>query len=88
MRQKFLESIGTAIAYFDRETQVKMTPVDFYPDYYPEAPCSTANGRVMVPEPFDGRELGDDFKNLRPPLPEFTLFNGMMVARPRSLAFP
>jgi len=81
LRRAFLESVEEAIGYLDRYTQVKMTPVPFYPDYYPEAPCSTVNGRIMEPVPFDARALGDDFKKLRPPLPEFTLFGGMMVSR-------
>ncbi len=81
LRKAFLDSVEAAIGYLDRHTQVKMTPVPFYPDYYPDAPCSTVNGRIMEPLPFDGRELGRDFTKLRPPLPEFTLFGGMMVSR-------
>jgi succinate dehydrogenase/fumarate reductase flavoprotein subunit len=36
---------------------------------------------VLEPVTFDGAKLGVHFKRLRPPLPEFTLFGGMMVNR-------
>ena len=52
-----------------------------YPDYYPDMPGATAGGRVLEPVTFDGAKLGTNFGRLRPPLPEFTLFGGMMVNR-------
>jgi hypothetical protein len=36
---------------------------------------------VLEPVAFDGTRLGANFSRLRPPLPEFTLFGGMMVNR-------
>jgi succinate dehydrogenase/fumarate reductase flavoprotein subunit len=55
--------------------------VKTYPDDYPDKPGSTAGGRVLEPVSFDGATLGANFARLRPPLPEFTLFGGMMVNR-------
>jgi succinate dehydrogenase/fumarate reductase flavoprotein subunit len=55
--------------------------VKVYPDYYPDRPGATAGGRVLEPVTFDGARLGANFRRLRPPLPEFTLFGGMMVNR-------
>ncbi|MCG8545315.1 MAG: FAD-binding protein [Alphaproteobacteria bacterium] len=81
LRDAFLESAPAAIAYLQRHTAVRLAPVAAYPDYYPEAEGATTRGRVLEPIPFDGRELGAAFALLRPPLPEFTLFGGMMVAR-------
>ena len=52
-----------------------------YPDYYPERLGATVGGRVLEPVVFDGTRLGASFARLRPPLPEFTLFGGMMVNR-------
>lgn len=80
-RNWFLRRGPEAIDYLDRNTEVKLVPLKFYPDYYPNAAGATTCGRIMEPLPFDARELGADFKRLRPPLAEFTLFNGMMVAR-------
>ncbi|NQW01780.1 MAG: FAD-dependent oxidoreductase [Rhodospirillales bacterium] len=80
-RAYFLERGPEAIRYLDANSEVKLTPLAFYPDYYPQAPGASTSGRVMEPLAFDARELGADFKRLRPPLPEFTLFGGMMIAR-------
>jgi succinate dehydrogenase/fumarate reductase flavoprotein subunit len=82
LRRAFLEAAPNVIAYLQLRTSVQLKPVPFYPDYYPGAAGATTNGRVLEPVPFDGRELGPAFDLLRPPLQEFTLFGGMMVARP------
>jgi len=82
MRDAFLDKAPEAIAYLAEHTSVQLKPVPTYPDYYPEAEGSTTRGRVLEPVPFDARELGAAFRWIRSPLPEFTLFGGMMVARP------
>lgn len=87
LRRIFLERAPEAIDYLDRNTEVKLRPLEFYPDYYPDAPGATRCGRTLEPLPFDARNLGADFKVLRPPLPEFTLFKGMMIARPDIVHF-
>ena len=38
-------------------------------------------GRALEPVPFDARALGDDINLIRPPIPEFCLFDGMMIDR-------
>ena len=81
LRARYLAEAPKAIEYLESHTSVRLTPVPFYPDYYPDVPGATLRGRVLEPVPFDARELGDWFPKLRPPLPEFTLFGGMMVAR-------
>jgi succinate dehydrogenase/fumarate reductase flavoprotein subunit len=81
VREAFLARAPEAIEYLEARTAVALKPVMFYPDYYPDLPGATLGGRVLEPVPFDARELGRDFNLLRPPLPEFTLFGGMMVDR-------
>jgi succinate dehydrogenase/fumarate reductase flavoprotein subunit len=81
LREAFLARGPEAIAYFEARTALAFKPVTFYPDYYPDLPGATLGGRVLEPVPFDARELGRHFGMLRPPLPEFTLFGGMMVDR-------
>jgi succinate dehydrogenase/fumarate reductase flavoprotein subunit len=81
LRSAFLASADAAIAYLDRSTSVRLKPVVDYPDYYPDLPGATSGGRVLEPVAFDGRKLGEKFRLLRPPLPEFMLFGGMMVDR-------
>src|SRR4029077_8388014 len=70
-----------AIDYLERNTEVRLQPVKVYPDYYPDRLGAPAGGRVLEPIAFDGTRLGANFSRLRPPLPEFTLFGGMMVNR-------
>ena len=81
LRKEFLTRGAEAIDFLEAHTQVRLQPVKTYPDYYPDLPGATAGGRVLEPVAFDGLELGENFKRLRPPLPEFTLFGGMMVNR-------
>ncbi|OGA39608.1 MAG: succinate dehydrogenase, partial [Betaproteobacteria bacterium RIFCSPLOWO2_12_FULL_62_13] len=81
LRETYLTRAPEAIEYLESRTALAFKPVTFYPDYYPDLPGATLGGRVLEPVPFDGRELGRHFSLLRPPLPEFTLFGGMMVDR-------
>ena len=81
LREAFLAHGPEAVDYLEAHTEVRLQPVKNYPDYYPEKPGSTAGGRVLEPVSFDGAALGANFARLRPPLPEFTLFGGMMVNR-------
>ncbi len=81
LRDTFLSRGPEAIDYLEANTEVRLQPVKVYPDYYPDMPGATAGGRVLEPVSFDGTNLGKRFGRLRPPLPEFTLFGGMMVNR-------
>lgn len=81
VREAFLARAGEAVAYLESRTCLKVQTVPVYPDYYPDLPGATAGGRVLEALPFDGMELGKHFALLRPPLPEFTLFGGMMISR-------
>jgi succinate dehydrogenase/fumarate reductase flavoprotein subunit len=78
---RFLEQADRAIAAIEELTALRLRPVKTYPDYYPDLPGATLGGRVLEPETYDARRLGDAFKLLRSPLPEFMLFDGMMVDR-------
>lgn len=79
--EAFLDACDLAIQYLEQHTTLKLRPVKRYPDYYPDLSGATLGGRVLEPLPFDGRELGNHFSQLRWPLPEFMLFGGMMVSR-------
>lgn len=81
LRSIFLANADKAIAYLERKTSVRLKPVKLYPDYYPNLPGATTGGRVLEPVPFDGRALGEHFRLLRWPLPEFMLLGGMMIDR-------
>ncbi len=80
-RSAFLSRCNEALDYLERRTSLLFRPVIRYPDYYQSAPGSTTGGRVLEPVPFEGTRLGRYFNLLRSPLPEFTLFGGMMIDR-------
>jgi succinate dehydrogenase/fumarate reductase flavoprotein subunit len=87
VREAFLSNAAGAIAWLEAHTSVRLQPVPVYPDYYPDLPGAALGGRVLEPVAFDATRLGAAFALLRPPLPEFTLFGGMMVARPEIAHF-
>ena len=77
----FIEQGDAALRHIEAVTALRLRPVLRYPDYHPDLPGATEGGRVLEPMPFDGTLLGPWFAKLRPPLPEFTVFGGMMVHR-------
>lgn len=81
VRKAFLDNGADAVAKIEDNSHVKYRPRDFHPDYLSELAGSTVCGRALEPYPFDGRLLGEDFALIRPPIPEFTVLNGMMVDR-------
>lgn len=80
-RRRFIDKGPEAIRFLEANTSVRLKPVPFYPDYYPDLEGAADGKRVLEPEAFDAASLGDWFKKLRPPIPEFTILGGMMVAR-------
>ncbi len=78
----FLAAAPEAVDFLAARSDVVLQPVPLYPDYHPDLPGARSAGRVLEPRPFDAARLGTDLRLLRRPLPEFTLFGGMMVARP------
>jgi succinate dehydrogenase/fumarate reductase flavoprotein subunit len=81
MRRAFLAHGPVAIARLDRETEVRLRARPLHPDYLQEVPEASLFGRALEPLPFDARGLGARLALIRPPIPEFTLFGGMMVDR-------
>lgn len=80
-RIRFVEKGPEAIAFLEANTDVRLKPVRFYPDYHPEYEGARDGMRVLEPEAFDASALGHWFRKLRPPIPEFTILGGMIVAR-------
>jgi hypothetical protein len=79
--EAFLTQADAALRDLEAKTMLRFQPVLTYPDYYPDLPGGTTGGRVLEPVPFDGSQLGTAFDLVRDPLPEFTLFGGMMISR-------
>ena len=81
MRQAFLDNGARAVGLLEANSEVKFRPYPKHPDYISDLPGSSLSGRALEPLPFDGRLLGNLFKLVRPPIPEFTVLGGMMVDR-------
>ncbi|HET7911700.1 MAG TPA: FAD-dependent oxidoreductase, partial [Pseudolabrys sp.] len=81
IRNAFLQSGPKVIDYLSARTDVQFLPCGKHPDYRSNMPGAAISGRAIVPVPFDGRLLGADFGRIRPPVPEFMVFGGMMVGK-------
>lgn len=80
-RACFVRKGREAIEFLEANTAVRLKAVPFYPDYYPDLDGARTGLRVLEPLAFDAATLGPWFRRLRPPIPEFTILGGMMVAR-------
>ncbi len=81
LRGRFLKAGPEAVETLELHSEVRLRAYARHPDYRSELEGAALAGRALEPLPFDGRLLGDAFRLLRPPLPEFTLLGGMMVDR-------
>ncbi|MCP5266766.1 MAG: FAD-dependent oxidoreductase [Burkholderiaceae bacterium] len=79
--EAFLASGPETVEWLETNSALRLRPYAHHPDYFADAQGATLAGRVLEAHPFDGRRLGRRFRLLRAPLPEFTLFGGMMVDR-------
>ncbi|MEL7462911.1 MAG: FAD-dependent oxidoreductase [Pseudomonadota bacterium] len=80
----FLEAGPKAVDFFEEKTALQFDLGPTFADYHPKAPGGVDGGRSIVARPFDGRELGEEIKRLRPPLAEIT-FLGMMIGTGKEL---
>ena len=81
MADAFLDNAPRMVDFLEAHSDVRFRAYAHHPDYAPGVGGSTTSGRVLEPVPFDARVLGRDFATLSAPLPEFTVFGGMMVDR-------
>ena len=81
LREAFLASGPEAIATLESQSHVHFRPYAHHPDYEQQIEGATTCGRALEPLPFGGRVLGEALSVIRPPIPEFTIFGGMMVDR-------
>ncbi len=81
LRTAFLKTGPAAIDWLERNSALKFLPCGRHPDYRSNMKGAAVAGRAIIPQPFDGRLLGADFARLRPPIAEYMLFGGMMIAK-------
>jgi len=79
--EAFVANAAQMLAFFERETHVRYLLMGTWSDYHPGLPGASQGGRSLLPLPYDGRELGEWFRKLRPPIRTMMLFGGMSVSR-------
>ena len=96
---RFLDTAPTMLRLFETHGFVQMKLVSNWADYHSAEPGGTDGGRSLVSDLFDGRELGEWFERLRPPLTTTMGLGGFMLdihdmshvyragTSPRSLAY-
>lgn len=73
----YLDNAPAMLRYLDEQTEVKLSASPI-PDYAPDAPGWKISRCLLTPE-YDGSRLGPRLAELRPPLPQLTLFGGMQI---------
>lgn len=77
----FLDAGPEMVTFMEANTELQFEHRAFSPDYHSDQPGAALGGRVLDALTFDGDELGPEFARLKRPIPEFTVFGGMMLNR-------
>ncbi len=77
--RKFLETAPRMVDFFRASTALQFVDGNAIPDFHGNTPHAATGGRSLCAAPFDGRNLGTNIKQLKPPLAETTLW-GMGIA--------
>lgn len=88
-REAYLTRGPEALRFLEEHaSHLRFTWVEDYPDYHPELPGGMAEGRQVQASAIDGRVLGDERANMRPPLRLAPQPFGMwiMISEARGLA--
>ncbi len=80
----FLDNGPRMVDFFQRHTALQFIDGNAIPDFHGRTADAGTGGRSVCAAPFDGRRLGERVRQLRPPLPETTLW-GMGIASGREL---
>ena len=75
----FLEAAPRVVEFFRAKTALRFIDGNAIPDFHGRNPHASLGGRSLCAAPFDGRRLGTRIADLKPPLPETTLW-GMGIA--------
>ena len=81
LREAFVSAGQEMLQYLEDHIDLRWQMYEIQPDYAPELPGATIGGRALMPLPFDGRQLGEDFHKVRWPIRELMLFGRMMITR-------
>ena len=79
--EAYLAHAAEALAFLEDNGHLRYELLGHVGDYYSDFPGATEGLRTLGAIPFDGRQLGADFRRIRPPLPASTVFGGMALGR-------
>ena len=77
--RSFLDAAPRMVEFFRSKTALRFIDGNAIPDFHGHTPHASNGGRSLCAAPFDGRRLGKRIADLKPPLPETTLW-GMGIA--------
>ena len=75
----FLDNGPRMVEFFRSKTALQFIDGNAMPDFHGRTPDAATGGRSICAAPFDGRRLGRHIDQLKPPVPETTLW-GMGIA--------
>ena len=87
-RDAFLAHGPKVIDDLVARTDLQFVACGPHPDYRNNLPGAALSGRAIIPEAFDGRLLGREFRRVRPPIDEFMLFGGIVLALSKFTMLP
>ncbi|MBB3178655.1 FAD-dependent oxidoreductase [Variovorax sp. Sphag1AA] len=80
----FLDNGPRMVDFFQRHTALQFIDGNAIPDFHGRTPDASTGGRSVCAAPFDARRLGKRAHQIKPPLPETTLW-GMGIGSGREL---
>ncbi len=79
LMESFLESAPKMIDFFQQNTAVQFEVQQHFSDTHMDLEGAKRTGRCVTPLPYNGRQLGQEFKYLRTPLEQVNAPFGMMI---------
>lgn len=81
MMQAYLDNGPRMVEFMQANTAMQFTARALSPDYVSSVEGVSTGGRTLDAAEFDASVLGERFRELRPPYPQFMALGGMMVNR-------
>ena len=75
----YLDAGPEMVEWLEQNSQVRFLLSPPSSDWYPEVPGAADHGRLLSPQEYDGKKLGDHFADLRPAREEFNAPGGFMI---------
>ena len=80
----FIREGNRMVDYLAARSHVRFDSLESYPDYVPEDPGGAFGGRSLDPVPFDGNELGEEFRTLHDAYPPAMIMGKFLLAVPQA----